>query len=129
MAVESKVKSGAVVLHGESGGVVGREMTGDETVDREVRDDVAVVNEDGVSVDPVLDVFDAATGFEEDRLVKKGERGSAIGVVGESCGPSFVKMVRIDRKVSDPGVDAMIHYVRDEWAVGEGNEGLGQGVG
>ena len=104
-------------------------MARDEAVDGEVGDDVAIVDENRVVIDPLLDVFNAASGFEKDGLMKEGQGGSSVGSVGKSSVPCFGEMVGIDCKIRDARRDAVIHHVRDQRPVGEGDEGLWQGVG
>lgn len=129
VAIEGEMESGAVVLDGEGGGVVGAHVAGDEAVDGEVGDDVSVVNEDGVAIDPIGDIFNASAGFEEIGFVEEGELGPAIGAIGEGLGPRFVEVMGIDGKVGDASGKAVVEGVGDEGAVGEGDEGFWEGMG
>lgn len=104
-------------------------MAGDEPVDREVGDDVTIVNEDGVALDPIGDVFNTATSFEEGRFVEERQLGSAIGSLRESFLPCFVEVMSVDGEVGNSGIEAVVEDVGDERAIGEGDEGFGQGIG
>lgn len=104
-------------------------MAGDEPVDGEVGDDVTIVNEDGVALDPIGNIFNAATSFEEVRFVEERQLGSAIGSLRESFLPCFVEMMSVDGEVGNSGIEAVVEDVGDERAVGEGDEGFGQGIG
>ena len=128
-ALDGEVESGSVGLHRERGGIIRAHVARDKAVDWEVGDDVAIVDENRVAIDPLFDVFDAAAGFEEDGLMEEGQGGSAVGSVGKSPIPGFGEMVGVDRKVGDARRDAVIHHMGDQGPVGEGNEGLWQGVG
>ena len=61
--------------------------------------------------------------------MEEGQGGSAVGSVGKSHLPGFGEMVGVDRKIGDARRDAVIHHMCDQRPVGEGNEGLWQGVG
>ena len=62
-AIEGEVLGGAGGTDGEGGVVVGRHVAGDEFVDTDVGEDVAVIDEDGFVADPGGDVFNAAACF------------------------------------------------------------------
>ena len=128
-ALNGEVESGSVGLHRERSGIIRAHVARDKAVDWEVGDDVAIVDKNRVTIDPLFDVFDAAAGFEEDGFMEEGQGGSAVGSVWESHIPGFGEMVGVDRKVGDAGRDAVIHHMGDQRPVGEGNEGLWQGVG
>ena len=128
-ALDGEVESGSVGLHRERGGIIRAHVARDKAVNWEVGDDVAIVYENWVTIDPRFDVFDAAAGFEEDGLMEEGQGGSAVGSVGKSHIPGFGEMVGVDRKIGDARRDAVIHHMCDQGPVGEGDEGLWQGVG
>lgn len=128
MAVDGNVESGAVVPDRQCGGIVGRHVSGDEPVDGEVGDNIAVVDEDGVSIDPVGDVFDTASGFEEDGFVEKCELGPPVSSIREGLFPLFMEVMGVDGEISNSGLETVIENVCDEGTVGKRNEGLWKGV-
>lgn len=129
VALDGKVEGRSVILHREGGGVVGGHMAGDEPVDGEVRYDVAVVDEDRISVDPGGDVFHSSPGFEEVGFVEEGQFGSSVGAIGEGLVPSLVEVMGVDREVGDAGREAVVEGVGDERAIAKGDERLRKGVG
>ena len=68
---DGKMSGGTFAAHREGGSVVRSEVGGDEFVDGDIGEDVAVVDDDGIVRDEGGDVLDAATGFEEVFLVEK----------------------------------------------------------
>ncbi len=129
VTIEGEMKGWAVILSCKGGDIVGGHVAGHETVDGEIGDDVTIVNEDGVSIDPLRDVLNASSGFEKNGFVKKGEFCTAISSIGESLAPGLVKMMGVDGKISDPGGDAVIKDMGHEGAIGKGDEGFGKSVG
>ena len=104
-------------------------MPRDEAVDGEIGDDIAIINKDRFAIDPVSDVFNAATCFEKDGFVEEGELGSAIGSVRKCLSPRFMKVMSVDCKVVQASGDAVIHDMSDEGAIFKWDQGFGQGVG
>lgn len=119
----------AFAAHGEGGGILRGEMSGDELVDRDVGEDVAVVDEDGVGPDEGGDVFDTAAGLEEVFFMEKVEVDAAIVAVGEGAVPFFVQVMGIDGDLGDSGGEEVIEGVGGHGAVKDGHQGLGHGVG
>lgn len=128
MAIDGNMERGAVVLDSQGGGVVGRHVPGDEAIDGEIGDNVAIVDKDGVAIDPIGNVFDAASGFEEDGFMKEGKLGSAVCSIGKGLFPLLVKMMGVDCKIRDPCFETVIESVGDEGPVRERDKGLWKGV-
>lgn len=63
-ALDGEVESGSVGLHCERGGIIRAHVARNKAVDWEVGDDVAIVDENRVTIDPLFDIFDTAAGFE-----------------------------------------------------------------
>ena len=92
----------------EGGLVAGPAVGVEEFLEREVGEDVRVVDEDRLVVDPRLDVLDAAAGFEEDRFVEEGEGGAAVSRVGKGGGPRPGDVVGVDGEVVEAGGEAVV---------------------
>ena len=126
---DGEVGGGAFAAHGEGGGVVRGEVGGDELVDADIGEDVAVVDEDGFGPDEGGDVLDAAAGFEKVFLVKKVELDAAVFGVGEGAVPFLMKVVGIDRDLGDAGGVQMVEGMGGHGAVKDWHQWLGHGVG
>jgi hypothetical protein len=127
--LDGEMAVGAVAADGKGGGVVGGEVAGDEFVDAEIGEDVAVVNEEGFVTDEVGDVFDAAAGFEEVWLVEELQCHAAIALVAKGFLPLFMEVVGIDGDVENAGLGEVIEGMHREGAVEDGHEGFWHGVG
>lgn len=71
-------------------------MLGDELVDGDVGEDVAIVDDERIVPDEGGDVFDAAAGFEENFFVEEVELDSTIETLREGAVPLFVQVMGVD---------------------------------
>lgn len=69
--LDRDVEGRAMILNRQGGGVVASHVGGDQAIDGEIGDDIAIVDQDGIVADPLRDVFDASARFKEDGFVKK----------------------------------------------------------
>ena len=104
-------------------------MLSDEFFDSYVGEDVAVVDEEGILSDEGGDVFDAATGFEENFFVEEVELEPAIGAVGEGAVPFFMEVMGVDGYFLDAGREQVVESMGGHGTMKDGDEGLGDGVG
>ena len=126
---DGKMSGGTFAAHREGGRVVRSEMGGDEFVDGDIGEDVAVVDDDGIGPDEGGDVLDAATGFEEVFLVEKVEFDAAILGIGEGAVPFLVQVVGIDGDFGDSSGEKVIKGVGGHGTMKDGHQRFGHGVG
>ena len=125
----SEMFAWALTADGEGGDVVRSQVGGNELVDADVGEDVAVVDDDGLVRDEGSDVLDAATGFEKVFLVEKVEFDPAILGVGEGSVPFLMKVVGIDGDFGNASGEKVVKGVGGHGAVKDGDQWLGHGVG
>lgn len=101
----------------------------DGGLEGDIREDIAIVDEEWFVADEVSDVGNPAGGFKEDGFEAKGDRSLAIGMAGKRVVVFLGAMVGIDDEIANPGVEEMIEGVADERLLKDRDERLGEGLG
>ena len=86
----------AIRTDGESSDVLRGFVLGNELVDGDVGEDVAIVDNERIVSDEGGDVLNAATGFEEDFFVEEVKLDSTVVTLWEGAVPFFMEVVSID---------------------------------
>lgn len=99
----------------------------DQSVDRDVSEDIAVINQKGIgSVEQVPYVGYSTCGFEAVRgFVAKMKRDAGVGRRREGIGVGLGQVMSIDDDVIDARGDDMIESGADKGPMVKGNEGFG----
>src|SRR5206468_11967170 len=101
------------------------EMLVDQRLQRDIRQNVAAIGDERLAAQMGFHIFDAATGFEQLRLVHERDGVTVVASRAKKVLEQFWKPVRIDDESAHPDVDQMIERKRYQRLLKNGNERLG----
>ena len=91
---------------------------------RQIAEDVAVINNEGLQPEQVLHVFNPPTGFEQDFFVTEKDRHIPVIISWKGLRVSFRAVVRVDGKIRDTRANQMIKRKSDQRLVANRDERL-----
>ena len=125
--INGDVQGGAGAAQGEGDKVSSVVMVGDQRLEREVREDVPIVNDEGFgAIQKIAHIGDAARCFQAFRsFIAKVQGDALMKCGGKSLGVSVREVVGIDDDVTCSRGDDMVKGGADEGPMIERDEGFG----
>lgn len=106
--------------------ITGVEMRANGWLQRKVSQDVAVVYDECLVPQQILDVLDAPRGFKDfRRFVSKFNGNVTVTAIGKSCGERFRAPMGIHNEASNACLEEVIESEGDERFIGDRDERLG----
>ena len=104
-------------------------VPGEKGVDREIGEDVPVVEQEGRLTKGAARVADASPGIQQERLMEDPQRTAAVaGFVAKDPGKGPGKMMRVEDERPDPGRNQAVEGVGQERLVKDRNQWLRQEI-
>ena len=127
--IERDVKSGAAAAENEGDDVLPFRVFFQQRREREVAEDVAIIDDEVFVRHEVGDVRDAPCGFEQLGFVAEGQRHIFVSAIGKCLGKLFRQMMRVDDELAHAVFQKMIEGMFDERLVEDRDERLRKLVG
>ena len=104
-------------------------MRANRNLQRQVGENIAIVDDEGISSKEILHIFDSTRGLEKIRFVAKVDRSFPIGVARENRIIGFGTMMGVNDETFDAGFEQVVKSAGDQRLVRDRNQRLRQTFG